>query len=87
MCYAVVIAGTLDLGNERGQALGRTLLGNAMSALDEMGAFRVRIPASLERGSQDQPGAKGMIEIRTSARYGPFRGRRVGRNCGTSTAC
>lgn len=39
MCYAVVIAGTLDLGNERGQALGRTLLGNAMSALDEMGAF------------------------------------------------
>ena len=39
LCYAVVIAGTLDLGNERGQALGRTLLGNAMSALDEMGAF------------------------------------------------
>lgn len=39
LCYAVIIAGTLDLGNERGQALGRTLLGNAMSALDEMGAF------------------------------------------------
>ncbi len=39
LCYAVIIAGTLDLGNERGQTLGRTLLGNAMSALDEMGAF------------------------------------------------
>ncbi len=39
LCHAVVIAGTLDLGNERGRALGRTLLGNAMSALDEMGAF------------------------------------------------
>ena len=39
LCYAVVIAGTLDLGNERGQALGRTLLGNAMSALEEMDAF------------------------------------------------
>ena len=39
LCYAVIIAGTLDLGNERGQALGRTLLGNAMSALDDMGAF------------------------------------------------
>ena len=39
MCFAVSIAGELDLENERGQALGRTLLGNAMSALDEMDAF------------------------------------------------
>ena len=39
LCFAVVIAGTLDLANERGQALGRVLLGNAMSALDEMDAF------------------------------------------------
>jgi hypothetical protein len=37
--YAVVIAGTLDMGNERGQALARTLLGNAMAALEEMDAF------------------------------------------------
>ncbi len=39
LCFAVVIAGTLDLANERGQALGKVLLGNAMSALDEMDAF------------------------------------------------
>ena len=39
LCYAVVIAGTLDMGNERGQALARTLLGNSFSALDEMDAF------------------------------------------------
>ncbi len=39
LCYAVVIAGTLDMGNERGQALARTLLGNSLSALDEMNAF------------------------------------------------
>tara|TARA_A100001037_G_scaffold298327_1_gene321841 strand:- start:13595 stop:14629 length:1035 start_codon:yes stop_codon:yes gene_type:complete len=39
LCFAVVIAGTLDLANERGQRLGRVLLGNAMSALDEMDAF------------------------------------------------
>ncbi len=39
LCYAVVIAGTLDMGNERGQALARTLLGNSLSALDEMDAF------------------------------------------------
>jgi hypothetical protein len=39
LCYAVVIAGTFDLANERGTALARTLLGNAMSALDEMDAF------------------------------------------------
>lgn len=39
MCFAVSIAGELDLQSERGQALGRVLLGNAMSALDEMDAF------------------------------------------------
>ena len=41
LCFAVVIAGTLDLGNERGQALGRTLLGNCLSALDELDAFEL----------------------------------------------
>jgi hypothetical protein len=37
----VVIAGTLDLGNERGKALGRTLTGNAMQSLVEMNAFEL----------------------------------------------
>ena len=37
--YATVIAGTLDLANERGQALGRTLFGNAMRSLAELDAF------------------------------------------------
>ena len=41
LCFAVVIAGTLDLANERGQALGRVLTRNAMSALDEMNAFEL----------------------------------------------
>ncbi|MEM7004021.1 MAG: phosphotransferase [Pseudomonadota bacterium] len=39
LCYATVIAGTLDLANERGQALGRTLFGNAMTSLQELDAF------------------------------------------------
>ena len=39
LCYAVVIAGTLDMGNERGQKLAATLLGNAMGSLTEMDAF------------------------------------------------
>ncbi len=39
LCFAVVIAGTLDMGNERGERLARTLLGNALAALDEMNAF------------------------------------------------
>ena len=39
LCFAVSIAGQLDPENERGRALGRVLLGNAMSALDEMDAF------------------------------------------------
>ena len=38
-CYATIIAGTLDLGNERGALLGRTLFGNAMRSLDELNAF------------------------------------------------
>lgn len=41
LCYAVVIAGTLDLGNERGMALGRTLFGNAMRALTALDAFEL----------------------------------------------
>ena len=39
--FAVVIAGTLDMGNERGQTLARTLLGNSLAALDEMNAFEL----------------------------------------------
>jgi len=39
MCYAVVIAGTLDLGNERGKQLGRALLGRCLSSLEDLGAF------------------------------------------------
>jgi hypothetical protein len=41
LCYAVTIAGTLDLGNERGTQLGRTLLGNSLAALDEIDAFEL----------------------------------------------
>jgi len=39
MCFAVSIAGELDLQNERGAALGRVVLGNAMRALDDIDAF------------------------------------------------
>ena len=39
LCYAVVISGTLDLGNDRGQALGRTIVGNTFSALEALDAF------------------------------------------------
>ena len=39
--FAVIIAWTLDLGNERGQALGRTLLGGSFACLDEMRAFEL----------------------------------------------
>ncbi|MFT7654305.1 MAG: hypothetical protein ACI9UU_003424 [Candidatus Azotimanducaceae bacterium] len=38
-CYATIISGTLDLANERGQQLGRTLFGNAMTALTDLDAF------------------------------------------------
>lgn len=41
MCYAVVISGTLDLGNERGAALGAALLGRCLAALDDLGAFEL----------------------------------------------
>ena len=39
LCYATVIAGTLDLGNERGVLLGKTLFGNSMRSLMELEAF------------------------------------------------
>ena len=39
LCYAVIIAGTLDMGNERGVNLARTLLGNSLRALNELDAF------------------------------------------------
>lgn len=39
LCYAVVIAGTLDLANERGMHLARTLVGNAFRSLTELRAF------------------------------------------------
>lgn len=39
LCYAVVISGTLDLGNDRGQALGRTIVGNTFSSLRALDAF------------------------------------------------
>jgi hypothetical protein len=41
LCYAVTIAGTLDLQNERGTQLARTLLGNSLAALDEIDAFEL----------------------------------------------
>jgi aminoglycoside phosphotransferase (APT) family kinase protein len=39
--FAVVIAGTLNLANERGQQLGRTLLGRSLQALDELKAWEL----------------------------------------------
>jgi hypothetical protein len=39
VCYAVVIAGTLDLGNERGRELGQTIIKNTFGALTELDAF------------------------------------------------
>lgn len=39
LCYAVIIAGTLDMGNERGRVLARTLLGNSLRSLTELDAF------------------------------------------------
>jgi len=39
ICYAVVIAGTLDLGNERGRKLGETIVKNTFRALLELDAF------------------------------------------------
>jgi hypothetical protein len=40
-CFAVRIAGELDSQNERGETLGRTRLGNSLSALDELNAFEL----------------------------------------------
>lgn len=39
LCYAVVIAGTMDLANERGKKMARTLLDNSLRSLDQMQAF------------------------------------------------
>ena len=39
ICYAVVIAGTLDLGNERGKLLGQTIIKNTFAALVDLDAF------------------------------------------------
>ncbi len=39
LSYAVIIAGILDMGNERGMALARTLLGNSLGSLTSLGAF------------------------------------------------
>jgi hypothetical protein len=39
LCYAVIIAGTLDMGNDRGRLLARTLLGNSLRSLTELDAF------------------------------------------------
>lgn len=41
LSYAVVIAGTLNMGNERGVRLARTLLDGAMSELVALDAFRL----------------------------------------------
>ena len=39
LCYAVVICSALDLANERGRALGETLLGNSLRSIDALDAF------------------------------------------------
>jgi hypothetical protein len=44
ICYAVVIAGTLDLGNERGRKLGETIVKNTFRALLELDAFSLIQP-------------------------------------------
>jgi hypothetical protein len=41
VCYAVIIAGTLDMGNERGAALGQALLERSLHSLDELDAWRL----------------------------------------------
>jgi hypothetical protein len=41
LCYAVVIAGTLDMSNKRGEALAKTLLSNSLRSLDSMNAFQL----------------------------------------------
>ncbi len=41
LCYAVIIAGTLDTANERGLQLADTLLGNSIRSLAELKAFEL----------------------------------------------
>ncbi len=39
LCYAVIIAGTLDMANERGKKLADTLLGNSLRSIEALYAF------------------------------------------------
>lgn len=39
LSWAVVIAGTLDMGNARGRALARALLGRSLRAVEDLEAF------------------------------------------------
>lgn len=39
LCYAVIIAGTLDMANLRGRTLADTLLGNSLRSISELDAF------------------------------------------------
>jgi Ser/Thr protein kinase RdoA (MazF antagonist) len=39
LAWAVLIAGTLDMGNERGERLARTLLGRSLKAVSSLGGF------------------------------------------------
>lgn len=41
VCYAVVIAGTLDQANERGRKLAETLLGNSLRSVKELNALEL----------------------------------------------
>jgi hypothetical protein len=41
VCYAVTIAGTLDMGNERGLLLAETLLGRCLRSIDELDAWEL----------------------------------------------
>ncbi len=41
LCYAVVIVGTLDSGNERGKTMAKMLLENSLRSLDELDAFEL----------------------------------------------
>jgi hypothetical protein len=44
VCYAVIIAGTLDQANERGRKLAETLLGNSLRSLVELDALKLLSP-------------------------------------------
>jgi aminoglycoside phosphotransferase (APT) family kinase protein len=41
ICYAVIIAGTLDTANERGRTLAETLLGNSLRSITELNALEL----------------------------------------------